>query len=58
MGKQAHIWAEDVSDNNYKFFLSHPASAVYQKFQSWDSKDVFNETNKIMQTLYNTKIIW
>jgi uracil-DNA glycosylase len=58
MGKQAHIWAEDVSDNNHKFFLSHPASAVYQKFQSWDSKDVFNETNKIMQTLYNTKIIW
>jgi len=58
MGKQAHIWAEDVSNNNYKFFLSHPASAVYQKFQSWDSKDVFNETNKIMQTLYNTKIIW
>lgn len=58
MGKQAHLWAEDINDNNYKFFVSHPASAVYQKAQQWDSKNVFVETNEIMEKLYGDKIIW
>jgi uracil-DNA glycosylase len=58
MGKQAHSWAEDINDNNYKFFVSHPASAVYQKAQQWDSKGVFAETNKIMENLYGEVIIW
>lgn len=58
MGKEAHVWAESVNDNNYKFFVPHPASAVYQKSQSWDSKNVFNEVNKLLKENSNCSINW
>lgn len=58
LGKEAQIWAESVNDNNFKFFAPHPASAVYQKFQSWDSKNLFNEVNKILKNTHNETIKW
>lgn len=58
MGKEAHVWAESINDNNYKFFVSHPASAVYQKSHSWDSKNVFNEVNKLLKENSNCSITW
>jgi uracil-DNA glycosylase len=58
MGKQAQGWADAVNDNNYKFMVSHPASAAYAGDKAWDSKNVFNETNTVLQKMYNTKIIW
>lgn len=58
MGKEAQIWAESVNDNNSKFFVPHPASAVYQKFQAWDSKNVFNEVNKVLKEKSNYSITW
>ena len=43
---------------NYKFFVSHPASAVYNKGQNWDCKDIFNEISKILKDNYNFSVIW
>lgn len=58
MGKEAKMWAESVNDNNFKFFVAHPASAVYQKFQRWDSQEVFLEVNKVLKSSYNETITW
>lgn len=58
MGKEAKTWSDAVNENNYKFFLTHPASAAYANDERWDSKNVFNETNKIMENLYSYKIKW
>jgi len=58
MGKEAKVWADAVNDNNYKFYVSHPISSLYTKDKKWDSEDVFNKTNKILQENYDTKIIW
>lgn len=58
MGKEAKTWSEAVNENNYKFFVTHPASASYANNERWDSKNVFNETNKIVQNLYSYKIKW
>ena len=57
MGKQAQEWADTVSDNNYKFKVSHPASAAYNN-SSWDSQNVFVEVQKLIEQNYNQKIIW
>jgi len=58
MGKKAEEWKPAVNDNNYKFACTHPASAAYSDLESWDCKDVFNETNKILESNYGTKITW
>lgn len=58
MGKQAQGWAEAVNDNNHKFMVSHPASAAYAGDKAWDSKNVFNEANTVLEKMYNTKITW
>ena len=58
MGKEASTWADSVNDNCYKLFCAHPASAVYNKFRSWDSKDVFPTAHKIVQENYNYSINW
>jgi uracil-DNA glycosylase len=58
MGKQAQDWADCVNDNNYKFLLSHPASAAYNSETRWDSKNVFLETQVIIKQNYNEDLIW
>jgi uracil-DNA glycosylase len=58
LGKEAQKWADTIDENNYKFNLSHPASAAYTNNKSWDSQNVFNEVNKIVENNYGTKIIW
>lgn len=58
MGKEAKLWADAVNENNYKAFVSHPASAAYAGSNTWDSQNVFNETNRILENQYGTKIIW
>lgn len=58
MGKEAKTWSDAVNENNYKFYVSHPASAAYAGDKSWDSQNVFNEVNKLLEKTKNTKIIW
>jgi uracil-DNA glycosylase len=57
LGKQAKEWADAISENNYKFFLSHPASAAYNG-SKWDSKNLFLETQVIIKQNYNEDLIW
>ena len=58
MGKEAKLWADAVNENNYKFYVSHPVIGAYSETKTWDSQNVFNETNKILENQYGTKIIW
>ena len=58
MGKQASTWADNVNDNCYKLFCPHPASAVYNKSNKWDSKDVFVTTQKVVLENYKYLILW
>jgi uracil-DNA glycosylase len=58
LGKEAKDWSDCVSDNNHKLFASHPASAAYNKFRNWDSQEVFNKTNEIVEKMHNVKLIW
>jgi uracil-DNA glycosylase len=58
MGKKAEEWAECVNDNNYKFYVSHPASAGYNNLPEWNSQDVFVKTKEIVKKNYNFDIEW
>ena len=58
MGKKAAEWADCVNDNNYKFFLTHPAAASYNGAEEWESQNVFREISKILKHNYNIDIIW
>lgn len=49
MGKKAQELESLVSSNHYKFEITHPASAAYQKLDKWDCEDVFNKANKILE---------
>lgn len=57
-GKKAEEWADCVNDNNYKFYLTHPASAAYNAYTEWDSKNVFPQVAEILKKQYNFDIIW
>jgi len=57
MGKKAEEWSILTNDNNYKFNVKHPASAAYNG-SKWNSDDLFNKINVIVEKTYNTKIIW
>ena len=58
MGKKAEEWADCVNDNNYKFFVMHPASASYSYSSEWDCKDVFQQCSAILKKNYNFDIEW
>tara|TARA_R110000868_G_scaffold96909_2_gene266558 strand:+ start:102 stop:815 length:714 start_codon:yes stop_codon:yes gene_type:complete len=58
LGKEAKEWSESVSDNNYKLFASHPASAAYLKSKTWNSQEIFHKTSELIQKNYNIKLIW
>ena len=58
MGKQAKEWSDAVNDNNYKFFVTHPASAAYNNQARWDSDNVFVKVNEVVERQFNAKITW
>ena len=57
MGKKAEEWSELTGDNNHKFFVKHPASAVYNG-SKWDSNDIFNKVSAIVKKNSGNEIIW
>lgn len=57
MGKKAEEWSELTGDNNHKFTVKHPASAVYNG-SKWDSNDIFNKVSAIIKNQTNYKITW
>ena len=58
MGKQAQSYADLIPDNNYKFNVSHPASAAYMHHSEWNCEDVWNKINNCLELQNKSKIIW
>jgi uracil-DNA glycosylase len=58
MGKQAQEWSETVNDTNYKFFVTHPASAAYSNQERWNSDNLFVKINEVVERQFNAKITW
>ena len=58
MGKKASEWKDTVSDANYKFEVSHPASTLYMNKTTWDSEGVFVKTKEILKKNNNFDIVW
>jgi uracil-DNA glycosylase len=48
-GKQAQEFESLVGPNHYKFMLTHPASAGYQKAAKWECDNVFESINEILK---------
>jgi uracil DNA glycosylase len=57
LGKKAEDWEDSCGDNCTKFMVPHPASAAYNG-SKWNSKNVFNDVNEVLQHNFATKIIW
>lgn len=57
LGNKAKEYAKMISKNNYKFITVHPAAAAY-KGGIWNSGDLFNQLNNLMNKLYGEKITW
>ena len=57
MGKKAQELAPLIGDQHHKIMTFHPISAGYSGTQ-WDSKDCFNQINKILKEQTKTQIIW
>jgi len=56
MGKKAAEWSDLINENNYKFFVKHPASAAYNG-SKWESEDVFRKTNNLLKEIHNDYLI-
>lgn len=57
LGKKSQVWHKMIPTNNYKFFATHPAAAAYNGGK-WNSGDLFNQINKVLEKQYGEKIIW
>jgi uracil-DNA glycosylase len=57
MGKIAQEWSEYV-ENDYKIFISHPASAAYTKQLIWNSNNTFLKVQQLVAEIYGYVIKW
>jgi len=58
LGKKAQEYSELIGEKHIKLFATHPASAAYQKEQSWECNDVFNKVNEHLVQLQKDAINW
>lgn len=58
LGTNARVWKDQVSKNNFRFFITHPAGAAYKGATRWDSGDIFNQINQVLWDHYKTRITW
>lgn len=58
LGQASKKWHKSISNMNYKFFTSHPVSGTYRKDNNWDSGDLFNQINNVLEKEFNTPIKW
>lgn len=59
LGQVAKQWSDSVPDeSNHKLYATHPASAAHRDDERWDSGDIWNNCNKLLEQYNNTKIIW
>lgn len=57
MGGAAKNWANLISEENYKLYCYHPASAAYHG-EGWESNDIFNRINDILKSQNKELITW
>jgi uracil DNA glycosylase len=58
LGKQAQTFMGGMTENNYKFISTHPASAAYNKQETWDSQDLFKKVSEQLKKNNNLEIKW
>ena len=58
LGKKAQEWDDYIYDSNHKIHVSHPASAAYNKQSKWNSQNLFNQVNSILQDKKKSLIYW
>lgn len=58
LGKKAMEWHNCIEKNNYKFFITYPAAALYRKDDQWNSGNAFNQINKVLKKVYGNQIVW
>lgn len=58
LGAKGKEWHKSISNMNYKFFAAHPISGTYRKDKKWDSGDLFNQINNVLEKEFNTPIEW
>jgi len=58
LGAKAMEWNSSVPSQNYKFFVTHPASAAHMNQEVWDSGNLFNNINVVLKKNFNTEIQW
>lgn len=58
LGKKAQEYSELIDDKHIKLYASHPASAAYQKEQSWECNDIFNKVNESLALLQKPPVVW
>ena len=58
MGKKAQGWADLVSDDNHKIFVSHPASAAYTRQKEWNSDNAFLKVQQLVAQKTGNIINW
>jgi len=56
-GKKAQEWSDFVPDSATKFYVSHPASAVYSG-GIWKHDDVFPKVKKAVKEIFDFEIEW
>lgn len=57
LGKKAEKFHDLIGNHHYRFFTTHPAYASYQGIR-WDSGDLFNNINAVLQKLNGQQIQW
>lgn len=57
-GNNAKVWHGHIGKNNYKFFVPHPITAHSKEENIWDSGNLFNQINKVLDGLYGETIKW
>ncbi len=58
MGAKAQKYYDLIPENNYKIKTIHPAAAAHSKWESWDSGDMFNKINGLLEKSKKQPIKW
>lgn len=57
-GKKTKIWHKHVKPNNFKFFIPHPITGVYNNSKLWNSGNLFKNINEILNKQNSKLIKW
>lgn len=58
LGKKAAEFMPGMTENNYKFVATHPASAAYANAERWDSGNLFKKISEQLKKNNNLTITW